>query len=112
MQTFLLTGIIVFGISTLLKVIRKRLIKQCKSDIATHGEETAATILDVEMLNAARSGPIAKIRLRLQVEPKRMRNYVIELDRWTKVSELAALRIGARIHVKYDPSKPKRVIML
>ncbi|WP_031527550.1 DUF3592 domain-containing protein [Dyadobacter crusticola] len=112
MQTFLLPVIIVFGILTWLKLIRTRQIRQCKRDLAAHGEESAATILDVEMLNAEQSGPVAKIRLRLQVEPKKKRNYVIELDRWAQVSELAALRIGARINIKYDPSRPKRVIML
>jgi hypothetical protein len=111
MQTFLLTSIFVLGISALLRVFRVRQTSHCRRDIADRGIESEATILDVELLNNELRSSASKIRIRLQVEPEKHRNYVIELDRWTDKSELPGFQIGSRIHVKYDPVRPKRVVI-
>lgn len=91
-----------FGIQKSLKLARKARIKLL-------GQEALATILYIE--NQEGHSIKEPFKIQIQVEPVQGRNFVTDLTDLPK-SITQSIKVGDKIHVKFLPKNPRKVIFI
>ena len=91
--------------------IMEKVHKNRHSQILTKGIESEAIVIDIgptgRFVNNA-----PQLKVQIQVEPERGRNFVTEIKQVVPQVDFNLLRSGSRIIVKYDPTYPKEVVLM
>jgi hypothetical protein len=96
----------------LLKVVFKKLKPQKLARQYNYGrQEAAAVVLKVELMNSPANRQ-ANVKLQMQVLPDRGRNFVAEMQEQLDANELAELRTGASVKVKFNPANLKEIALI
>jgi hypothetical protein len=96
----------------LLKVVFKKLKPQKLARQYNYGrQEAAAVVLKVELMNSP-ANRRANVKLQMQVLPDRGRNFVAEMQEQLDANELAELRTGASVKVKFNPANLKEIALI
>jgi len=89
----------------------KRSGKMSVKDIEQFGIQAEAIILSVEETGLSVNN-ISEIKVQMQVQPDKGRNFVTEVQQVFLGSGGVQLHSGSKVIVKYDPGNPKEVVVL
>ena len=96
-------GKLIGTVLPLLKNTRKRL-------------EQSGVIADAVILKMEKTGTLInnrpQVRLQMKVQPDKGRNFVAEISDFDAKTDLAILRTGSVVKVKYNPNNFKELILL
>lgn len=96
----------------LLKLVFKKLNSQKLAKQYNHGrQEAVAVVLKIELTNPSANRQ-ANVTLQMQVLPDKGRNFVAEMQELLDANELAELRAGASVKVKYNPANLKEIALI
>jgi hypothetical protein len=114
--TLMETAIIVLVLAILfvaVQVVRKRkpsdkvIVKKQVLD----GEVAKAIVLAIEQTGLFLNHR-PQVKMQMQVIPDRGRNFVVEIKEIMSYVELATIRTGSTVLVKFNPSNPKEIELL
>lgn len=78
---------------------------------ALHGEVAKAIVLGIEQTGLFLNHR-PQVKMQMQVIPDRGRNFVVEIKEIVSYVELATIRTGSTVLVKFNPSNPKEIELL
>ena len=96
----------------LLKIGFKKLTSQKLARQYNHGrQEAVAVVLKIELTSPS-ANRRKNVTLQMQVLPDKGRNFVVEMQELLDAKELAVLRTGASVKVKYNPANLKEIALI
>jgi len=96
----------------LLKLVFKKLNSQKLARQYSFGrQEAVAVVLKIELTSPSANRQ-ANVTLQMQVLPDKGRNFVAEMQELLDAKELAELRTGASVKVKYNPANLKEIALI
>ena len=73
--------------------------------------EAEAIVLSIKKAGSS-SGKQPQVKMQMQVQPERGRNFVTEINEIIPLAELANYNTGMKIKVKYNPRNTKEVLVV
>ena len=104
-------GIMVLFFSTKLLSSVLPMLRSNKNRIDRQGVEAEAVILKLE-ITGVMIGDQPEVKLQMRVQPDKGRNFIAEIRKVMERKELAVMRSGSVVKVKYDPNNYRQLILL
>ncbi len=91
--------------------VRAFYIRSAGKRLQQKGVEAEAVLLNMQQTGVY-VNDLPQVILQMQVQPKTGRNFVTETETLLSFKELTEMHIGHLIHVKYNPSNIKEVMLV
>jgi hypothetical protein len=93
---------------TVVPIFKRALVEE---GVRVEGTDATATIRALED-TGTRVNESPEIAFVLWVEPAQLPAYEAELTTTVSIVDLVHYRVGARVHVRYDPQQPSRIALI